>query len=312
MTRTHRAPTVAEVNPVLRGTQKWRMDTMRLVIALIYVLLVLAPGQSLAAQAAQDSSEVSEEKPFFLPLMGDKARERGYTLPRALGIGVNFIFLNRPTEITGVQAGINNTGLNEVSHLDFSAPASVRTVMGRFDAWLLPFLNVYGMGGYIWNTSQVDVTIDLEERPDTQITSNGELEGPTYGGGATLAGGYKWLFASADFNITYSKLDELSEFIAKLYSVRLGWNGKAGHTPVRLYTGAEYWDTKRTISGSIPVGDGMVQTVEFAVDQQPVDPTTIIVGTAVTVSESFWLVLEFQGWRDTQILVGQATFRFPK
>jgi hypothetical protein len=288
------------------------MDTMRSIIALVYVLSVFAPGQSLAAQADQDSSEVSQEKPFFLPLMGDKARERGYALPRALGIGVNFIFINRPTEITSVQAGVNNTGLNEVPYLGFSALASVRTVMGRFDAWLLPFLNIYGLGGYIWNTSRVDVTVGLPDAPSTSISTNGELEGPTYGGGATLAGGYKWFFASADFNITRSELDELSVFIAKLYSARLGWNGKLGQTPVRFYSGAEYWDTKRTISGSIPVGGSVVQTVEFAVDQQPVDPMTIIAGTSVTVSDGFWLVLEFQGWRDTQVLVGQATVRFPK
>jgi hypothetical protein len=285
---------------------------MRSVIALVSILLMLVPGIIEAAQADQDSTGVSEEKPFFLPLMGDKAREQGYTLPLAMGAGVNFIFLNRPTEITSVKAGVNNTGLYEVDHLSFSALASVRTVMGRFDVWLLPFLNVYGMGGYIWNTSRVDVTIDLPERPGTEISTNGELEGPTYGGGATLAGGYKWFFASVDANVTYSSLDELSEFIAKLYSVRLGWNGMAGDNPIRLYSGAEYWDTKRTISGSIPVGEGPVQTVEFAVDQEPVDPMTIIVGTSVTVTESFWLVLEYQGWRDTQILIGQATFRFPK
>jgi hypothetical protein len=224
---------------------------------------------------------------------------------------VNFIFINRPTAITSVRAGVNNTGLNELDHLSLSALASVRTVMGRFDAWLLPFLNVYGLGGYIWNTSRVDVTVDLEERPDTQITSNGELEGPTYGVGATLAGGYKWFFASADFNVTKSNLNELSEFTAKLYSVRLGWNGMAGDSPIRLYSGAEYWDTKRVIAGSIPLDEGLIQTVEYAVDQEPVDPVTIIVGTSVTVSESFWLVLEFQGWRDTQVLIGQATFRFP-
>ncbi len=285
---------------------------MRSVLTLVCILLVVAPGLCLAAQADQDSTEVSQEKHFFLPLMGGKAREQGYSLPRALGVGVNFISINRPTEITSVRAGVNNTGLNEIDHLSFSALASVRTVMCRFDAWLLPFLNVYGLGGYIWNTSRVDVTIDLPERPGTEITSNGELEGPTYGGGTTLAGGYKWFFASADFNITYSQLNELSEFVAKLYSVRLGWNGMAGDSPIRLYSGAEYWDTKRTIGGSIPVEDGVVETVEFAVDQEPVDPMTIIVGTSVTVSENFWLVLEYQGWRDTQVLVGQATFRFPK
>lgn len=287
---------------------------MRLFVALVCVLSVLAPGQNLAAQVHQDSSEVSQEKPFFLPLMGDKARERGYKLPRALGAGINFIFLNRPTEITAVEAGINNTGLNPVSYLSFpSAVASVRTVMARVDAWLLPFLNIYGLGGYIWNTTRLEVDVDLPDARGTEIETTGDLEGPTYGAGVTLAGGYKWLFASADFNVTYSNLNELSTFIAKLYSVRLGWNGKLeGKTPARFYTGAEYWDTKRTIAGSIAVGDGLVQTVEYSVDQQPTDPWTIIVGTSVTVSDGFWLVLEYQGWRDTQVLIGQATFRFPK
>ena len=42
-------------------------------------------------------------------------------------------------------------------------------MMVRFDAWLLPFLNIYGLGGYIWNTSRVDVTVDLPGAPDTQL-----------------------------------------------------------------------------------------------------------------------------------------------
>ncbi len=285
---------------------------MRTVMTLIYVLSLLVAGRNLAAQVDQDSAEVSQEKPFFLPLMGGKAREAGYKLPRALGVGVNFIFLNRPTEITGVRAGVNNTGLNELSFVGLDALASVRTVMGRFDAWLLPFLNIYVLGGYIWNTSRVEATVDLPGAPGTEIESTGDLEGPTYGGGATLAGGYKWFFASVDFNITRSELNQLSVFTAKLYSLRLGWNGKVGQTPLRAYTGAEYWDTKRTISGSIPVGGQMIQTIEFEVDQQPLDPVTIIFGTNVTVSDGFWLVLEFQGWRETQVLIGQATVRFPK
>jgi hypothetical protein len=302
---------------------KWRMDTMRSIIVLVFVLSVLAPGQSLAAeavqdssaaQAVQDSSAVSQEKPFFLPFMGEKARERGYKLPRALGAGINFIFLNRPTEVTGVEAGFNNTGLNPLSGISFpSAVASVRTVMARVDAWLLPFLNIYGLGGYIWNTTQLSVDVDLPSGRSTEIQTTGDLEGPTYGGGVTLAGGYKWLFASVDFNGTYSNLNELSTFVAKLSSVRLGWNGKLeGKTPARFYTGAEYWDTKRTIAGSLTVDDGLVQTVEYSVDQQPADPWTVIVGTSVTVTDAFWIVLEYQGWRDTQVLIAQATFRFPK
>jgi hypothetical protein len=277
-------------------------------LAMCVLLPVMLADQVQAQTGDEDDSS------FPLPFLGEKARQRGYDLPLPMGLGLNFIFINRPTEITRVQAGVNNQGLNDVEFLSFTALAHVRTGMGRLDAWIFPFLNVYLLGGYIWNTSQVSTTIELSGPGPgpTPIESEGELEGPTYGFGATAAGGYEWWFLSADFNITRSNLDELSTFIAKLYSIRTGWNGMIGDTPTRFYTGAEYWDTKRTIEGNITVDTpGPVQSIQFAVDQQPVDPVTIIVGTSVTVSPSYWLMLEFQGWRDTQALIGSATFRFP-
>ena len=47
-------------------------------------------------------------------------------------------------------------------------------------------------------------------------------------------GGYKELFATLDVNVTHSQLGGLSEFLAKLYSVRFGWNTKLGENPFRL------------------------------------------------------------------------------
>jgi hypothetical protein len=167
------------------------------------------------ADQVQAQTEEEDHSSFPLPFLGDKARQRGYDLPLPMGLGFNFIFITRPTEISRVQAGVNNQGLNDVEHLEFEALANVRTVMGRFDTWILPFLNVYLLGGYIWNTSQVMTTINLPNAEPTTIDTKGDLEGPVYGVGATAAGGYKWWFLSADFNITRSELGELSTFIAK-------------------------------------------------------------------------------------------------
>jgi hypothetical protein len=284
---------------------------MRSACALFVAMCALHP--IILADQIQAQEEEEEESSFPLPFLGDKARQAGYDIPLPLGLGLNFIAITRPTAITRVQAGVNNGELEDLEFLGFDALANVRTAMGRFDAWIFPFLNVYLLGGYIWNTSQVTTTISLPDGEPTTISSDGDLEGPTYGFGATAAGGYKWWFLSADYNITWSNLDELSEFIAKLYTVRTGWNGRIGDTPTRFYAGAEYWDTKRTISGSIPVDrPGPVESIQFAVDQEPVDPITILAGTAVTVSPSFWLIVEFQGWKGTQVLVAQTTFRFPR
>jgi hypothetical protein len=286
-------------------------EIMRTTCVLFLAMCVLLPV--ILADQVQAQKGDEDDSSFPLPFLGEKARQSGYDIPLPLGLGLNFIFINRPTEITRVQAGVNNQGLNDVEFLSFKALAHVRTGMARFDAWFFPFLNVYLLGGYIWNTSQVSTTVNLGSGTTTPIESEGDLEGPTYGFGTTAAGGYKWWFVGLDFNVTKSNLDELSTFIAYLYSVRTGWNGRVGETPTRFYTGAVYWDTKRTIEGTIPVSTpGPVQSIQFAVDQQPVDPMTIVVGTSVTVSPNYWLTLEFQGWRDTQVLVAQATYRFPK
>ncbi len=247
----------------------------------------------------------------FLPFFGDAARERGYDLPLPLGAGLTMMSINRPTEISRVQAGVNGGGLSDVSFLEFEAEAAVRSAVARFDAWLLPVLNVYLLGGYIWNNSEVATTVNLPGGTSVDIVSEGALEGPLFGGGMTLAGGYKQLFATLDANVTHSQLGELSEFLARLYSVRVGWNTKLGENPFRLYTGATYWDTERTIEGTIPLaGGGPISTVEFAVDQRPVDPWTITLGTAVTVSDELWLMLELGGWDDTQVVIAGVTFRF--
>ena len=224
--------------------------------------------------------------------------------------------INRPTELSRVQAGVNGGGLSDVNFLEFEAEAAVRSAavrsaVVRLDAWLLPVLNVYLLGGVIWNNSEVATTVNLPGNTSVDIVPEGDLEGPLYGGGATLVGGDKELFATLDMSVTHSQLGELSEFLAKLDSVRVGWNTKLGENPFRLSTGATYWDAERTIGGTIPLAaGGPISTVEFAVDQRPVDPWTITLGTALTVSDRLWSMLEFGGWDDTQVVIAGVTFRF--
>jgi hypothetical protein len=256
------------------------------------------------------SPVIDQEDEFFLPLFADKAREMGYKLPLPLGAGVSFMYINRPTAITGVQAGVNNGGLNEVNFLSFDATATVTTAITRVDAWILPMVNVYLLGGYIWNESTVNMSVDLPGAPNTPLTSEGNLEGPVYGAGITAAGGYKELFASLDFNYTHSDFGKISAFQAALTTLRMGWNTVIDGADVRLWTGLSYWDTKRTISGSIQTGGAPIQSIQFAVDQEPVDPVTALLGTSITLSDNFWLMLELQGWQDTRALLGGVTFRF--
>ena len=73
-------------------------------------------------QPSADSKSAS-----FLPFFGEAARERGYDLPLPLGAGLTMMSINRPTEISRVQAGVNGGGLSDVGFLQFEAEAAVRS-----------------------------------------------------------------------------------------------------------------------------------------------------------------------------------------
>jgi len=243
----------------------------------------------------------------FLPLLGDRAAERGYKLPLPFGVGGYFLFLERPSEITGLRIGLNGNPPQEIKSIGIEPTASVQNFTGRFDVWILPMVNVYGLAGYIWNESDTLIRLDLPGSPGTPLTLSGELEGPVYGGGATVAGGYKELFATLDANYSESELGNLSTMRAFLATLRLGWNTELEGTSIRFWTGSTYWGTKRTIKGQF---DALGNTVAFEVDQEPRDPVTINLGTNVTPADYLMISLDFQFWRDTRALTGGVAFRF--
>jgi hypothetical protein len=101
-----------------------------------------------------------ESKPAWrraLPLFGDVARERGYELPLPFGVTANFMYIDTDFKVDSISIGLGGAPPAEVSFLDFDEDrASAKTTTMRFDAWLLPFLNVYGVVGYTWANSALD------------------------------------------------------------------------------------------------------------------------------------------------------------
>ncbi|MBT8072510.1 MAG: hypothetical protein HKP21_02285, partial [Xanthomonadales bacterium] len=88
-----------------------------------------------------------------LPFMKDIAGDRD--LPRAWGIGFDFFTMDQDYDIKDLQFALPGVSIvdpskidvtNEVQHLDFKA-----------DAWLLPFLNVFGVIGRV----EIDTLVDF-------------------------------------------------------------------------------------------------------------------------------------------------------
>jgi hypothetical protein len=99
---------------------------------------------------------------------------------------------------------------------------------------------------------------------------------------------------------------------AKLLTARVGYRvpKPSWCDEVRYYLATTYWDTARTISGSLPVSGGPISSIQYAVDQEPVDALTVGGGTNIMFSKNWGLVCEVQGSRDTIYVVGSLAFRF--
>jgi len=254
--------------------------------------------------------EAAERWSSFLPLLGKQARERGYDLPPPFGVGLAVGYLQRKGVVKSVKVALNENPFQEVQALGFRPNSEVFTLMTRFDAWILPFVNIYGLVGYTWNVTDTKVTFQTPGgAPGTLTTISTELEGPTYGGGVTVAGGVGDLFVTLDWNYVYVDLGGLdSSFSGSLISTRIGWNFKVRDAGVRVWTGATYWDTEREVEGSIPLPGGDV--VRFRVLQGPKQPWTALLGLNVDVGKAVSVVLEFQFNEYDFMSVVSISYRF--
>lgn len=244
--------------------------------AWVVALATLAAGAAIAqpSSAPRDTSTAAKRWSSFLPLMGDLATSRGIELPLPFGAGLVYYHLSRDIAITDVRVGRNGAPPTSVS--DFArlgANADVDNLNLKLDAWILPFVNVYFIAGYIWNSSQTSIDVSLPPllpggpTRQRQMTVPTTLEGSVGGVGLTLAGGYGPYFMTYDVNFDQADLGFDDRFKAVVSSIRGGWNGKAGARPLRLWAAVTDWNTFATATGTVPDPDG--GSLAFEVDQGP-------------------------------------------
>jgi len=277
----------------------------------VSLLLADPTSQDVSPPTATDDRHWSS-----LPLLGEQARQRGYTLPLPFGISAVYNYVARDVEVTDVRVGINGAPLRSVSNVaNFGARGTVDAVVMKADAWIFPFLDVYALMGYIKNVTDVNIEVTVPRPgplPGTRqflIKTRPELEGFVGGGGLTLAGGYRQFFAMVDANYSQTNLGFDENFRALIVSSRVGWNGKVGPVPLRLWVGGAFWDTANTAKSTVEVPG--VGAVRFEADQQPKRPWNAVVGGSAGVVRHLDLFAEY-GFNsgDVTYFAGGLTFRF--
>jgi hypothetical protein len=278
--------------------------------ALAITLVAAFAPPSIAAEAdAADSPWYSK-----LPYLAEEARKRGHELPLPFGAALVVTGLDgRKIEVTDTRIALDgNPGQSISNFVDLGSTSEVFNANLKFDAWVLPFLNVYALVGYVHNNSltHAHVTV-LPGGPGSETDIETELGGLVGGVGLTLAGGYKQFFAVADYNYNKADLGFDENFTASIASVRAGWMGKLGELPTQLWLGVGNWDTAATAKGHGTLEDGTKFT--FEADQKPKTNWMYDIGGSFEFSKRFQLVVDVGADFDGGYLfVIAPTYRFPE
>ncbi len=241
-----------------------------------------------------------------LPILGEEAEAQGHTLPRAFGLMPGFYHGRRHIGVSDTRVTLKGMTFAADRLTDIKVKSRELNWALRLDAWLFPFLNLYGLIGYTREDAYAGVALTplnrlravVGRRPADLIDLHMKLTGVTYGAGFTLVGGYKHFFASYDSNYTISALrgdlpfdNTLSPDVkALLNSVRIGWRSRIAGCNVASWLGGTYWDTTNTIKGAPRVP--LIGTVKFRLREKTRDPWSAHIGATVEMSEAFQLVLD--------------------
>ncbi|NLS54532.1 hypothetical protein [Hafnia alvei] len=285
--------------------------------------------QSLATTKQVNDKSAAKQESSFLPFWGDEARALGYELPETFGVGVNYMNMRQNIEVdsiklTGLPLNLDKLLSIGVGHTREKS----KTESVKLDAWVLPFLNVYGLVGHTKGTSSTKITsVKLGSFPikvPSGTSFDLDFKGTTYGGGATLVGGYENWFSAIDANYTETRFDILDGNISAFtLTPRVGYRFTtpgldALHLApgkLNVWVGSMYQDVQQEFKGklsdlNLPSGlAGLAQNGRFDVKQHLQSPWNVLVGAQYEITRNFNVLTEI-GFAERNSFFVSGEYRF--
>jgi hypothetical protein len=227
----------------------------RVIRIALLVISLLALSANAVAQAPDVTGTPSTWK-YTFPLMGEKLAQRGMRFPLPFGLGLNYAFVNQPIDISRVAVGVNDGEMVDLSNvITFDrVDSTVHALNFRADLWVLPFLNVYGMGNYI---PQAKTAVSIAE----PFSFDAGAKQSGYGGGFGLTGavGVWGFFGTIDVNWTWNKLQKINLPVGTfLLTPRVGRNfGKLAGIEWIFWVGAMRQKIESKTRGEIQLSDAV-------------------------------------------------------
>lgn len=276
-----------------------------------------------------------------LPIWGDEARAQGYDLPQPFGASYGYMNLRQDIVVDSIGFKFTSPDWQGMQDAIKIEPGHTRekneTHTLKLDAWVLPFMNMYGVYGKTKGTSKTNLNnVSLSLFPGFPAQSLGkdipfelDFEGKTYGGGVTFAGAYNQFFGTLDMNYTRTNLDILDgDITAFVVTPRVGYEfvfepliAGQGNTKIQVWTGAMYQDITQRFKGDVsklnmpPELAGMVNgiseytDIKFDVKQHLAHKWNNTVGARVELTRNFNVLTEV-GFNNRNSFFISGEFRF--
>ena len=145
--------------------------------------------------------------------MGQEIRKQGFDIPYPNGVSLNYVYGNMKIGIDSLRVGLKDdpsgwVGVDSLVTFNSINPSTNVGIL-RYDVWLLPFFNVYGIGGYVDTNTAIKMTLDFLDQPT--VNFNSLSRGPLVGWGTTIAAGVDSWFLTADYNQVWTFVPQLDQ-----------------------------------------------------------------------------------------------------
>jgi hypothetical protein len=280
----------------------------------------------------EDASRVWDRA---LPFFAQKVVDEGYDLPFPYGVGLIYANVDQEMFLDGLQVGINGADQEPFDFVEFqNASANNDTLQFKADAWLFPFMNIFGLVGKLEGKAPMDVILDgngmldqlgtdcsgivspplcglLEDKTFT-LPIEAPFSGKTYGVGTVLAGGWNNWFVALPISVTYADMDTTeTDGTALTVTPRFGRVlnlGRKGN--LALYAGGNYLEADFTVTGQVSTPDGLL-TIDYTIDQSNKDRWNALLGFNWDINRHLSWSAEYNGFTGSrEALISSISWRF--
>lgn len=257
-----------------------------------------------------------------LPFYGQRVIDLGYDLP--LPIGISFIYVNtyQHMDLDELEVGAGGSGANvPIDFVAFSDNDNhTQTPQIKVDAWIFPFMNVFGTFGRITGEANVNFALNgddlleqleidcsgiishpacrvLEGKETVPFNVNVDVDGYSYSVGTVLAGGWRSYFLAVPLTFTYADMDRTnSDGIVFSAVPRAGKLFQfEDDRSLAVYGGVSYLDSELRIDGNQPI-PGTDLSIDYKIRQENTDKWQGLVGANFNFNAYWSAMFEYVGF----------------